>query len=122
MDISQFIHLLGDQLGKVISELESREVYETEEQIRAEAKSRRMGDHAAALRLKEQVTFLPADQARAVAASFATYFDLVNLACARSGLLGLGGIRREARHEGFQLGNLFLGFGIVRRLLLTRLG
>ncbi len=80
MDISQFIHLLGDQLGKVISELESREVYETEEQIRAEAKSRRMGDHAAALRLKEQVTFLPADQARAVAASFATYFDLVNLA------------------------------------------
>ena len=48
--------------------------------------------------------------------------DLVNLARARSGLLGLGGIRREARHEGFQLGNLFLGFGIVRRLLLTRLG
>ena len=80
MDISQFIHLLGDQLGEVISELESREIYETEEQIRAEAKSRRVGDDAAALRLKAQVAYLQADQARAVAASFATYFDLVNLA------------------------------------------
>ncbi|MCX6080911.1 MAG: phosphoenolpyruvate carboxylase [Chloroflexi bacterium] len=80
MDISQFIHLLGDQLGKVISELESPAIFETEERIRVEAKARRAGDAAAAQRLRDQVAVLHADQARAVAASFATYFDLVNLA------------------------------------------
>ena len=45
--------------------------------------------------------------------------DLVDLPRARSGLFGLGCIGREARHEGFQLGDLFLGFRIVRRLLLA---
>jgi len=80
MDISQFIHLLGDQLGKVISELESPGVFETEERIRAEAKARRSGDQVAAQRLRHEVEVLQADEARAVAASFATYFDLVNLA------------------------------------------
>lgn len=80
MEISQYIHLLGDQLGKVISELESPAIFETEERIRAEAKARRAGDEAAALRLREEVSILQANEARAVAASFATYFDLVNLA------------------------------------------
>lgn len=80
MEISQYIHLLGDQLGKVISELESPDIFETEERIRAEAKGRRAGDEAAAQRLREQVAVLQADEARAMAASFATYFDLVNLA------------------------------------------
>ena len=80
MDISHYIHLLGDQLGKVISELESPAIFETEEMIRGDAKARRSGDKAAAQRLKEQVAVLQPDQARAVAASFATYFDLVNLA------------------------------------------
>ena len=80
MDISQYIHLLGDQLGKVISELESPAIFETEERIRADAKARRAGDQAAGQRLRDQVAVLHPDQARAVAASFATYFDLVNLA------------------------------------------
>src|SRR5512133_2774506 len=80
MDISQYIHLLGDQLGKVISELESPAIFETEERIRADAKARRAGDQAAGQRLRDQVVVLHADEARAVAASFATYFDLVNLA------------------------------------------
>jgi phosphoenolpyruvate carboxylase len=84
MDISDFIHLLGDQLGKVIAELESPAIFETEEGIRAEAKARRSADpvaaQAAAQRLQQQVADMQADQARAVAASFATYFDLVNLA------------------------------------------
>ncbi|MEI7836954.1 MAG: pyruvate formate lyase family protein [Planctomycetota bacterium] len=43
MDISQYIHLLGDQLGKVISELESPAIFESEERIRTEAKARRAG-------------------------------------------------------------------------------
>ncbi|MEI7844279.1 MAG: phosphoenolpyruvate carboxylase [Chloroflexota bacterium] len=80
MEISQYIHLLGDQLGKVISELESPEIFATEELIRADAKARRAGDVAAAQRLWDKVGVLQADEARAVAASFATYFDLVNLA------------------------------------------
>ncbi len=48
MDISKTIHMLGDLLGEVISELESPAIFEIEEQIRAEAKARRSGDHTAA--------------------------------------------------------------------------
>jgi phosphoenolpyruvate carboxylase len=80
MDLSQTIHLLGDLLGQVISELESPAIFEIEERIRAEAKARRTGDLAAAQRLQEQVRALDTDEARALAAAFATYFDLVNLA------------------------------------------
>ena len=80
MDISQYIHLLGDQLGKVISEQESPAIYQTEERIRTHAKARRAGDASAGQRLQDEVAILQADQARAVAAAFATYFDLVNLA------------------------------------------
>jgi phosphoenolpyruvate carboxylase len=35
MDLSAAIHLLGDILGEVISELESPEIFATEERIRA---------------------------------------------------------------------------------------
>ncbi len=80
MDISQTIHMLGDLLGKVISDLESPEIFEIEEHIRADAKARRAGDRSAALRLQKRVSTLSTDEARAVAAAFATYFDLVNLA------------------------------------------
>jgi phosphoenolpyruvate carboxylase len=80
MDISKTIHMLGDLLGEVISDLESPAVFEIEEQIRAEAKARRSGDHTAAQRLQKRISALSTDEARAVAAAFATYFDLVNLA------------------------------------------
>ncbi len=80
MDISQTIRLLGDQLGKVISELESPEIFDTEERIRAYAKARRAGDPSAAEKLQAEIAILNLDQGRAVAAAFATYFDLVNLA------------------------------------------
>ena len=81
MDLSQTIHLLGDLLGQVLSELESPAIFDTEERIRAEAKARRNGTHhKAALRLQKEVSALAAGEARAVAAAFATYFDLVNLA------------------------------------------
>jgi phosphoenolpyruvate carboxylase len=80
MDISQTIHLLGDQLGKVISELESPEIFDTEERIRANAKARRAGDEGAARKLQMEVAALDLDDARAVSTAFTTYFDLVNLA------------------------------------------
>ncbi|MEW6404956.1 MAG: phosphoenolpyruvate carboxylase, partial [Chloroflexota bacterium] len=80
MDLSQTIHLLGDLLGQVISELESRALFETEERIRALAKARRSGDISAPKKLQEEVSALQAEEARVIASAFATYFDLVNLA------------------------------------------
>src|SRR5260221_13435805 len=79
MDLSQTIHLLGDLLGEVISDLESPAIFEVVEKIRAEAKPRRCGDHAAAQRLQALISALSADEARAVSAAFASYFDLANL-------------------------------------------
>jgi phosphoenolpyruvate carboxylase len=80
MDISQTIHLLGDILGSVISELESRELFETEERIRAAAKERRGGKAEAAQQLAVEVEALDVNSARVISAAFAAYFDLVNLA------------------------------------------
>jgi phosphoenolpyruvate carboxylase len=80
MDISQTIHLLGDILGTVISELESRELFETEERIRIAAKERRGGKAEAAKQLAAEVEALDVNSARVMSAAFAAYFDLVNLA------------------------------------------
>src|SRR5690348_8363495 len=80
MELSAAIHLLGDILGEVISELESPELFEIEERIRAAAKERRAGDETAAKELESEVEALDTNAARAVSAAFTTYFDLVNLA------------------------------------------
>ncbi|HSJ87554.1 MAG TPA: phosphoenolpyruvate carboxylase [Anaerolineales bacterium] len=80
MEISQAIHLLGDILGSVIGELESRELFQKEERIRAAAKERRAGDTQAAKQLAADVEALDVNSARVISASFAAYFDLVNLA------------------------------------------
>jgi phosphoenolpyruvate carboxylase len=80
MEISQAIHLLGDILGSVIGELESQELFETEERIRAASKDRRAGNPGAASRLAAEVEALDTNSARVISAAFAAYFDLVNLA------------------------------------------
>jgi phosphoenolpyruvate carboxylase len=80
MELSAAIHLLGDILGEVISELESPEIFATEERIRAAAKERRAGNADAARQLETEVEALDVNAARAVAAAFTAYFDLVNLA------------------------------------------
>jgi phosphoenolpyruvate carboxylase len=103
MELSQSIHWLGETLGQVLREQESITVFETEEQIRALAKARRGAlDHTdlrglhpelvegqdlagltamqAAAQLAAAVAALDVNAARAVAAAFALYFDLVNLA------------------------------------------
>ncbi|GAB4492578.1 MAG: phosphoenolpyruvate carboxylase [Anaerolineales bacterium] len=79
MELSSSIHLLGDLLGQVISELESPAIFEVEEHIRAEAKARRAGEKPAETRLQTTLRTLNPSALRAVAAAFATYFDLVNL-------------------------------------------
>ena len=80
MELSAAIHLLGDILGEVISELESPELFTMEERIRAAAKDRRGGNTQAAKQLEVEVAALDINAARAVSAAFTTYFDLVNLA------------------------------------------
>ncbi len=80
MELSQKIHLLGDLLGEVISELEAPSIFEIEERIRLLAKARRGGDGSAAKELQHEVSSLKTEEARATAAAFAAYFDLVNLA------------------------------------------
>jgi phosphoenolpyruvate carboxylase len=80
MDLSATIHVLGDVLGQVISELESPALFETEEHIRALAKARRADEPGAAGNLATAVNALSPDAARAVASAFSLYFDLVNLA------------------------------------------
>ena len=80
MDLSAAIHLLGDILGEVISELESPQIFAIEERIRAAAKERRSGKAEAARLLEAEVKALDVNAARAVSAAFTTYFDLVNLA------------------------------------------
>jgi phosphoenolpyruvate carboxylase len=80
MDISPTIHLLGNLLGQVITDLEGAEIFAIEERIRSLAKARRLGDGTAAERLQAEIAALPDEQARPLAAAFAAYFDLVNLA------------------------------------------
>src|SRR6266542_3865982 len=80
VDLSATINLLGETLGAVLRAQESAALFETEEQVRALAKSRRTGDAGAATRLAEAGTSLPVETARATASAFAVYFDLVNLA------------------------------------------
>jgi phosphoenolpyruvate carboxylase len=80
MDLSKAIRLLGDTLGQVLIEQESLPVFQSEEQIRELAKARRGGDLNAGDALAAAVSRLDPPTFRAVAAAFALYFDLVNLA------------------------------------------
>ena len=74
IEISRIIHLLGDVLGEVISELESPELFAIEERIRSASKDRRGGDTKAAKQLETDVEALDINQARGVSAAFTTYF------------------------------------------------
>jgi phosphoenolpyruvate carboxylase len=78
--LSETIHLVGDLLGRVLREQESVALFEVEERIRKAAKERRAGDPQAEAVLLKEVATLDFEEARVVAAAFALYFDLVNLA------------------------------------------
>lgn len=84
MDLSSTIHLLGDLLGRVITEQESADIFNVEERFRQAAKNRRSGDNDLArsfdLTLTKEASAIQLETARAVASAFALYFDLVNLA------------------------------------------
>ena len=80
MNLSQTVRLLGNILGQVLVEQESKEIFEIEEEIRDLAKNRRAHNPRVTDLLSKQVKVLTTEQARAVASAFALYFDLVNLA------------------------------------------
>jgi len=84
MDISEIIHLLGDILGEVLVEQESREILDVEERIRAAGIALRSDDPDTAQMggrdLAAAVQALDHQTAPVIARAFALYFDLVNTA------------------------------------------
>lgn len=84
MDISDTIHLLGDILGEVLIEQESRELFALEERVRALSKARRTESgqvaEESARALADVAAGLGTDAAIGIACAFALYFDLVNTA------------------------------------------
>src|SRR5512142_3064203 len=84
MDISETIHLLGDLLGEVLIEQESRDLYAVEEHVRAQAKARPSNSpqtaEEGARALAREIAALDTDRAWVMASAFALYFDLVNTA------------------------------------------
>ncbi len=84
MDLSEIIHLLGDILGEVLLDQESRAIFDIEERIRDSARERRSEDaliaRAGGQALAAECVFLDAASARAIASAFVLYFDLVNTA------------------------------------------
>ena len=65
-DLSETIHLLGDVLGQVIIEQESKAAFDLEERIRGFAKARRAGDERGAHNLQAEVSGLEPDAAAQV--------------------------------------------------------
>ena len=79
MELGGVIHFLGDLLGQVIEQVESADGFRLEERVRGLAKRRRAGEGSGS-ELSAMINELDANVARVVAAAFAVYFDLVNLA------------------------------------------
>ncbi len=101
MNISEIIHLVGDILGQVLIEQESRDLFNVEEHVRALAKARRDEDQqgieqAGSLALSREIASLDVDTARGVACAFALYFDLVNSA---EDVYRMNRLREEELHK-----------------------
>lgn len=79
-DVRQDVRELGELLGDVLATQTSGETFETVETLRTTAIEYRRGDRASREPLREGVTTLSPENARSVARSFTTYFELINLA------------------------------------------
>lgn len=79
--LSSDIHLLGDQLGRVIRRQAGIEIFELVERIRALTKARRI-DEGVAIdeRINHLVDKMTLTESEQIARSFTLYFELVNLA------------------------------------------
>ncbi|HET7536568.1 MAG TPA: phosphoenolpyruvate carboxylase, partial [Candidatus Didemnitutus sp.] len=78
--LSSEIRALGFALGRVITRLEGRETFDTEETLRRLAKARRAGEGSADKQLAAAVAGLTPQAAFNQAMAFTLYFELVNLA------------------------------------------
>ncbi len=101
MDISRIIHLLGDILGEVLIEQESRSLFELEERVRASAKERRSDDPQIAAQGERtfvaDIASLDLESARVIASAFGLYFDLINTA---EDISRIDSLRQEALEKG----------------------
>jgi phosphoenolpyruvate carboxylase len=77
--LSDQIRLLGGILGDTIVEIEGKELFDLEEDVRDLAKRHRDGDVDAGEALLRLIRRLPLREARVVAKAFATWFQLINL-------------------------------------------
>jgi phosphoenolpyruvate carboxylase len=74
------VRLLGDHLGRAISQIEGESHLQLVEEIRSLAVAHRGGDPHAGPRLTERLSEIPADEAMTVVAAFSSWFRLINLA------------------------------------------
>src|SRR5512142_88794 len=97
MEISDTIHLLGDLLGQVLVDQESRQLFDLEERIRQAAKDRRLPDPAKSQNgvraLQAEIKALDGVNAGIIARAFVLYFDLVNTV---EDLSRISALRKEA--------------------------
>jgi phosphoenolpyruvate carboxylase len=78
--LSADIHLLGDLLGTVIREQHGDAAFDTVEQVRVDAKTRRGGDRVAHQTLTDVINRLDLNQKRILIKAFGNYFQLTNIA------------------------------------------
>ena len=74
------VRLLGDILGRVITEQVGEETFALEERIRLEARRGRQGDAEAAMTLGSVIAALDVDRQATVLRAFSLYFHLANIA------------------------------------------
>jgi phosphoenolpyruvate carboxylase len=74
------VRLLGEMLGRAISEVEGQEELELVERVRALAIASRNGDQDAGAELLSLLRGIPAEEAMIVVSAFAAWFHLINLA------------------------------------------
>lgn len=74
------IRRLGNLLGAIIKEQEGEAIFNLVEQVRADAKARRVGDTEAAERLKATIRATNIHQKRMLIKAFGNYLQLINIA------------------------------------------
>ena len=74
------VRLLGEILGRVLTEQEGEDVYRLEERVRLLARLGRRGDTGAARALEETIAALDVETQAVVLRAFTVYFHLANIA------------------------------------------
>jgi phosphoenolpyruvate carboxylase len=97
---SRQVRLLGDLLGRSISEVEGRDGLALVEQVRGLAVAHRGGDEEAGAQLTALLREMPVEDATIVVSAFAAWFHLINLAEDQALVRQLIADRHGARDRG----------------------